>query len=258
MSGQPDRVFLQMWGPFREHLIANHEFYVAEAKRRLLDQFDDGAMKADADRRADEWLKERARYFDPERGDPASDYEQAYDEVINFYLSLVGLRDSTRLSIIAGMFHEWEKQLRDWLGRELGHHGWGRHAHDAVWRATFDDLVELFERCQWPLREREFFRDLHLCHLVTNVYKHGNGPSFLALKEMDPGLAGKTNDLPAFFVSALDYTALNVSDADLARFANAITRFWRDVPENIFFSQVAEPPKWLERALQKELKGTAS
>lgn len=254
---EPDRVFLQMWGPTREHLIGNHEFYVAEAKRRLLDQFDDDAMKADADRHAEEWLAQHAQFFNPDRHDPADAYEQAYDEQSGFYQSLVGLRDSTRLSIIAGMFHEWEKQVRDWLGRELGHHGLGKHAHDAVWRVTFDDLIALFECCQWPVREREFFRALHLCHLVTNVYKHGNGASFEALKELAPELAGDTGDLPAFFVSALDYTTLKVTDADLGRFAEAIVAFWRDLPENIFFSQIPEPPKWLERALRKEQEGRA-
>lgn len=249
---KPDRVFLQMWGPTRDHLIANHDFYVAEAKRRLLDPFDDDTMKADADRHADAWLAERGRYFDPDRDDPGDYYERAYDENISFYLSLVGLRDNTRLSIIAGMFHEWEKQLRDWLGKEFGHHGFGNHTHGAVWRVTFDDLIDLLECCQWPVRARGYFRDLHLCHLVTNVYKHGNGASFQALKALAPDLVGKTDDLPAFFVSALDFTSLNVGDADLARFADAIGAFWRDVPENIFFSQVAEPPKWLERALKKE------
>ena len=246
-----------MWGPTRDLIIANHEFYVSEAKRRLLDQFDDEAMKADADRHAEEWLAERGRNFDPDRHDPADFYEQAYDESISFYLSLAGLRDSTRLSIIAGMFHEWEKQLRDWLGREFGHHGFGRHAHEAVWTIGFRDLIELFEHCGWPVRDSHFFNDLFVCGLVTNVYKHGNGPSFQSLKEAAPELAGRSGDLPAFFVSALDHSTMKVSDADLDRFANAITAFWRRLPENIYFSQIPEPPKWLERALRKERNGRA-
>lgn len=53
---QPDRVFLQLWGPTREHLIANHQFYIAQARTRLLDQFVDDAMKADAQRHSDDWL----------------------------------------------------------------------------------------------------------------------------------------------------------------------------------------------------------
>jgi len=248
---EPDRVFLQMWGPTREHLVANHEFYVAEAKRRLLDQFDDAAMKADAERHADAWLAERARYFNPDRDDPGDHYEAAYDESVSFYLSLKGLRDSTRLSIIAGMFHEWEKQVRDWLGRELGHHGYGRHTHAAVWSVRVDDLFDLLQDCSWPVRGLDFFSQLHRCQLVANVYKHGNGPSLDTLRGVAPDLVEDRN-LPAFFVSALDQTTLNVSDENLATFAEAITAFWRQLPENIFFSQVSSLPKWLDRALRKE------
>lgn len=248
---EPDRVFLQMWGPTREHLIANHEFYVAQARSRLLDQFNEDAMKADAQRHADQWLEKRARYFDPERYDPGDAYEAAYDEHISFYLSLEGLRDSTRLSIIAGMFHEWEKQLRDWLGRELGHLGLREHVHAAVWSVKTDDLLDLLERCSWAVRQSDFFSQLHRCQLVANVYKHGNGPSFEALKATAPDLVGG-REQPAFFVSALDYTSLKVGDDDLASFADAITAFWRAVPENIFFSQVGDAPKWLERAVRRE------
>ncbi len=250
---EPDRVFLQMWGPTREHLIANHQFYVEQARSRLLNQFDDATMKAAAQRHSDEWLEERAKHFDPERHDPGANYEAAYDENTSFYLSLAGLRDSTRLSIIAGMFHEWEKQVRDWLGRELGHHGLREPVHAAVWSVKVDDLLELFEKCAWPVRDQEFFPLLQRCQLVANVYKHGNGPSFEALKQLAPELVGG-QELPAFFVSALDYSALEVSDDDLAAFAEAITAFWRAVPENIFFSQVGEAPKWLEKALRKEVR----
>src|SRR3546814_2583341 len=45
MTDKPDRVLFQMWGPFREFLIADHQFYVTEAKRRLLDQFTDESIK---------------------------------------------------------------------------------------------------------------------------------------------------------------------------------------------------------------------
>ncbi len=246
----PDRVFLQMWGPTRDCLIANHEFYVAEAKRRLLDQFTDESMEADANAYADAWLAKKP--FDPDRDDPGSDYEQAWDENVSFYQSLADLRDNTRLSIIAGMFHEWEKQMRDWLGKELGHHGFGEHAHAAVWSVKLDDLFDLFEKCGWKVRTLDFFDQLNRCQLVTNVYKHGNGPSFDALKAIAPELAGKNDDLPAFFISALDYSSLNVTDDNLSRFAEALTSFWRELPEYIFFSQVDEVPKWLERALRKE------
>lgn len=250
---KPERVFLQMWGPTREHLIASHEFYVAEAKRRLLDPFTDESMTEDADAFAEAWLARKP--FDGDRDDPAAHYEQSWDESVTFYQRLADLRDNTRFSIIAGMFHEWEKQVRDWLGRELGHHGFGKHAHAAVWSVKLDELFDLFEACGWGVRTLGFFEQLHRCQLVTNVYKHGNGTSFEALKTVAPDLIGKSDGLPAFFVSALDYSSLRVVDDDLVRFADAITAFWRELPENIFFSQVSAVPKWLDRALSKERQG---
>lgn len=250
---KPDRVFLQMWGPVREDLIATHEFYVSEAKRRLLDQFSEDAMKADADRHADAWLAARAKSFDPDRDDAADNYEQAYHEGIGFYASLVALRDNTRLSIISGMLHEWEKQFRDWLGREFGHHGFGKPLHDAVWMAKAAELFDFMEACGWPVRSQPYFADLQIGLLVVNVYKHGNGRSLDQLKAVSPGhVAG--GDLPAFFISALDYAALTVPDGDIGRFAAAVTAFWRSVPENILFSQLADPPEWVQRALKKPAK----
>src|SRR3546814_10081673 len=132
MTDKPDRVLFQMWGPFREFLIADHQFYVTEAKRRLLDQFTDESIKADSDRFEREWLANRSSFFDPDRDDEGAIYEQAWDESIAFYERLDDLRNATRLSIIAGMYHEWEKQLRDWLGKDMGELRLGKHTHAAI------------------------------------------------------------------------------------------------------------------------------
>src|SRR3546814_6041012 len=86
----------------------------------LLDQFTDESIKADSDRFEREWLANRSSFFDPDRDDEGAIYEQAWDESIAFYERLDDLRNATRLSIIAGMYHEWEQQLRDWLGKDMG------------------------------------------------------------------------------------------------------------------------------------------
>ena len=247
-----DRVLFQMWEPFRRHLIVSHQFYVAEAKRRLLDQFTEDNMKADADKFAEEWLASTAHYFDPDRDDPNSHYEQAWDESVTFFGRLEDLRNTTRLSIVAGMYHELEKQLRDWIGRDFGELGLGKHAHSAIWRAVIADIYGFLECWQWPVRTKPFHSDLHLCHLVVNVYKHGAGSSFEELKALAPDLVGKTEDLPGFFLSALDYTNLTVSDVHLDRFSDAIVAFWQDAPENTFASQITSLPKWLEKAIEKD------
>ncbi len=240
-----------MWGGARENLIATHRFYVAQARSRLLGQFNDATLEADAQRHADEWLERRGRFFDPDRDDPAADYERAHDEQISFHLSLAALRDDVRFSIIAGMFHQWEKEVRSWVDRELQQLFRGPAVRHAVWTAKFKDLINLFEACSWGTRAQCFYEHLHRCHLVVNVYKHGNGPSFEELRREAPDLI-RGQELPGFFASALDYSSVRVSDDDLGVFAEAITGFWRAVPENTMLSQVTETPKWLEKALSKE------
>ena len=128
-------VLFQMWGLFRQSLIDGHLFYVEQARKRLLLQFDD--IGADADRAAEEWLKQRSHHFDPDRHDPGNFYEAAYEAGIEFYGLLSGMREQTRLSVVAGMFHEWDKQLRDWLAWEIQHWHHGKNVTLKVWSVDF-------------------------------------------------------------------------------------------------------------------------
>ena len=116
MSG---KVLFHMWEPFRASLIANHQFYVDQSRKRLLSQFDN--IEPEADKATEEWLERSNSRFDPDRHDPADFYETAHEVGIEFYGLLSDMRDQTWLSVVAGMFHEWDKQLRGWLVREIGH-----------------------------------------------------------------------------------------------------------------------------------------
>lgn len=97
---------LYMWEPFRQQLISNHQFYMEQAQKRLLSQFKD--ISGEADKFAQEWLSKADQWFDPDRHDPDEFQERAYDESITFYGLLTDMHDQTRLSVIAGMYHEWE------------------------------------------------------------------------------------------------------------------------------------------------------
>lgn len=167
-----DQVLFQMWGPFRDGLIASHQFYVSEAKTRLLSQF--GTMKEDADRYAEDWLASRAPYFNPDRDDPADAYQQAWDESVSFYLQLEDLQKATRLSVIAGMYHEWEKQLRDWITRELGRVIHGSHTRAVFWKATIDQLFDFLECWGWPVRSRPYghVRQGGVISVVAGAHRH--------------------------------------------------------------------------------------
>ena len=115
-GADPEEAAWLSLGPFRQELISNHKFYVEQARKRLLSQFED--VSGEADKFAEEWLSKADQWFDPDRHDPDEFQEQAYDKSITFYGLLTDMHDQTRLSVIAGMYHEWDKQLRDWLSLE--------------------------------------------------------------------------------------------------------------------------------------------
>lgn len=246
-------VLFQMWGPFRQSLIKGHSFYVEQARRRLLSQFDD--IEAEADRASDEWLEQSGRHFDPDRHDPGDFYEAANDVAIEFYGLLSDMREQTCLSVVAGMFHEWDKQLRDWLAREIQHWHRGDSTTLKVWSADFGQIAHLLESLGWSVRSTAYFPTLDACRLVVNVYKHGEGKSLDELRNRFPeyledpfkGSGGALSD-----TKHRDHTHLKVSDDQFQAFSDAIVAFWRDVPENILDTQITNAPEWFERAILKD------
>lgn len=256
-SNKIDYPVFQMMNGFRAELIRKHEFYVSQAKQRLLSQFDD--ISAEADQAAEKWLERSGEYFDPERHDPADFQETAYHEGIEFYQLLTEMQNRTRLSVIAGFFHEWEKSLREWLVRDVNHIHRGDHTKKAIWKSKFWELFDLFESIGWPVRSSEFFPNLNICRLVVNVYKHGDGSSFKELAELKPGyfmLPGMDNIQSELtdFMNKPHHADLNITDDDLEHFSNAIIEFWKAVPERVLISQLNNPPKWFTKAKENDRK----
>ncbi|MFW7357813.1 MAG: hypothetical protein ACODTL_17875 [Brucella sp.] len=248
-----DYVLFQMWGPYRQSLIKGHLFYVEQARKRLLSQFEN--IEADADRAAEEWLEQSGQHFDPDRHDPGDFYEAAHDVGIEFYGLLTDMRMQTRLSVVAGLYHQWDKQFREWLAREIGHWHRGGSAVAEVWSKDFGKIADLLESLGWDIRSKDYFRTLDACRLLVNVYKHGEGKSLTDLKQHFPeyledpfrGAGGAFSE-----TRYRDHTHLQVSDEQLQAFSDAILAFWRDVPENIFDSQLTDVPDWFEKAILKD------
>lgn len=251
-----DRILFQMYSGYRAQLIEKHEFYVRQAKARLLDQFTNDAISEEADRAAEESLERRGQYFDPDRHDSGDLEEAAYDDGVWRYQLMAELRDSVRLSIVSGFFQEWEKNLRQWLVDEIQHWHCGEVTREAIWKKNISDLFGLLESFGWPLENSVYFQDLDACRLVVNVYKHGDGPSLNELASSYPQflehpLAAMRGQVGEMWFSP-NYKNLKVSDSNLAAFSSAIVMFWKDVPENVFDSQIMEPPSWLCKALDKD------
>lgn len=248
-----DRVLFQMWEPYRQQLIAAHEFYVEKGKEKLLSQFEN--IEAESDEYADKWLEKRGQYFDPERHDPSDFYEQAYDKGIEFYGLLSDLRDRTCLSIIAGIFHEWDKALRDWLVHEVRHWSTGKEVQKAIWRVNFADVFELLDCLKWQPKTLAFYTSLDRCRLVVNAYKHGDGGALDDLKKSHPDFIDNpfaSMGQQSVFWDVLGHQNLKVTDIHLDEFSNAIIEFWKAVPENTMVSDINSFPNWLEKAAKKD------
>ena len=247
-----NRVLFQMDRGRRQFLIDEHLFYVEQACKRLLSQFND--IENEAQRAEKEWLERYNIYFDPDRHDPADFYENAHEAGIEFYQLLTDMREQTYLSVVAGMFHEWDKHLRDWLTKEIQHWHRGNNTISAIWSVNFIKITELLENRGWKIRDTEYFKTLDACRLVVNVYKHGNGNSMDELKQNYPeylddrfGVTGLSSDK-----DFRDYTYLKITDEQFQAFSNAIMAFWKGVPAHINNSTNLIMPDWFEKAISKD------
>lgn len=246
-----DYVLFYLSGSYRDYLIERHRFYVEQAQSRLLGQFLN--IEADAQKAADDWLANHTHLFDPDLHNPSDFDERAHAEMESFYLLLEEMRETTRLSVVASMYHDWDKQLREWLVREINHWHRGSEVRSQVWSQDFIGLADLFDALGWAFRTKSYFPKLDACRLLVNVYKHGEGKSFTDLKERFPEYL---NSLPPYLqnLTYVDYTDLRVNDAQIQEFSDAIVSFWNDLPERTTASGDGTLPLWFEKAFLKDSK----
>lgn len=248
-----NRTLFEMWDRFRQSIIHGHKFYVDQASSRLLSQFQN--INEDADKAAEDWLEAKSCNFDPDRDDPGDFYERANDVGIEFYQLLDEMHERTRLSVVAGIYHEWDKQFRQWTCDEIRHWYRGENVLAKVWTVDFGKLAEFFASLGWDIRNKSYFSKLNACRLVVNVFKHGDGVSLAELKQHNPEYLDnpfKSFDGYLSEASHLDHSSLKVSDEQILEFSKAIIAFWLDVPERIVNSSSASLPKWFESAVIKD------
>jgi hypothetical protein len=248
-----DMVLFQLSHGLRRSLIEGHQFYVDQARRRLLSQFEN--IESEAEKASEEWLERNNNRFDPDRHDPSDFYEAASNAGIEFYGLLSDMRNQTWLSVVAGMFHEWDKQLRQWLVREIQNWHEGESFPRKIWLVDFVELMNFLESISWKIREAPYFQTLDACRVVVNVHKHGDGSSLDVLKEKYPEyLLDALNGLSVHLVGKdlRDHTDLQVTDEQFQAFSDAIAAFLTAVPENTSESQIENLPDWAEKAILKD------
>jgi hypothetical protein len=232
-------VQLYMWEGTRRVILARHRFYVAEVRKRLISQFDD--IEGEADRYEEEaW--ERALQAPSWGNDDLSDAaEWARDEAIGHYMMLNDLRKQVLLSSIAGLFHQWDKELREFIDMELRHNIKREWIDKNVWKATTFQIFELIEEFDWKPTSLPFFPFIDACNLVVNVYKHGKGPALDRLHKTFPQYLSRMARESMFGKSFIDHRWVEVTTAHFDEFAQAFDDFWTQMPERCYLVAGSNP-----------------
>lgn len=231
---------LQMYDYIRTVIVERHMFFVREAKNRLLNQFND--IEGEADRHQEEaWQAAmRAPYYgdDPDMGGIA---EAVTDDAVAHYLLLDDMRKQVRLSTTAAMFHQWDKELRQYLENELHHYidsGWIKKH---IWNGKTVDLLDLFEQFGWSVKAQPIYPLIDACNLIVNVYKHGKGAALTRLHNEYPQYLSKLGFKSWTGTLFLDHKWLEVTDADFDSIAGAFEAFWREMPERLVYHFPEDP-----------------
>ncbi|MGO7788384.1 hypothetical protein ACC703_12995 [Rhizobium ruizarguesonis] len=240
-------VLLYLWSSKRSYLLQGLDFYLNQADKRVLTQF--GDLEEEAEQLARDEFNRMGQSAGPD-ADPGDYADAAWDRGINHFQMLTDLHNQLLLSVAAGLYHQWEKQLHEWLVEELNHSFPREIIGPAVWKANIDELLSLLRSLGWDSGALPCFDVIEECRLVVNVHKHGLGPSFDDLKERHPNHIGVTSQAVAGgSLDFYDHTDLKITRDDLGRFYNALRDFWKAVPEHIYWNDAATVPKWFEKAL---------
>lgn len=226
---------LYMWEGARRMFLDQHLFYVEQLKTRLLSQFDD--LEGQANRFGEEAYERFGRAPGHGDVDMVDLAEAAHDEAVSHYLALVELRNQVLLGGLAGMYHQWDKQLRKFIEDEMRHYVGAEWTEQHVWKPAGEKVLDILGEFGWPVKSQPFHPMLDALRLVVNVYKHGKGGSLNDLAAKYPAYVVDPIKAAGFgaWRTALDHEWLTVIDEQFDEFADAISQFWAEMPERLYY-----------------------
>jgi hypothetical protein len=224
---------LDLTPDMKDWIVAEHDFYVAQVNERVISQFQD--MQGDAERYAEaeyQHLSARPSWGDDDMGAVA---EHAHDNTVEYYRLLAGLRQSVILGALAGLYHQWEKQLRDFIQIDLAHDMSQDAAAKIAWSGDIANVFDFLRKLGWDMRSEPFYPLIDACRLVVNVYKHGQGPSLIELNakypEYLPDPLGGMID--ADRSRHIHHEWLSLSEEGFTNIAGGLRAFWEAFPERL-------------------------
>jgi hypothetical protein len=150
--------------------------YAAGFSKRVLSAVSDIEAEAEAASEAyfNERISEPVGYDDADfdyhvHEERVYEASQAHGERVYSDLEFVR-RQITGLAV-SGLYHLWERLLKEFLVRER------LRKKEQIYKADFRRLTTLIQMSGWDIQAEDFFCNLYRLHLVANVVKHGDGSS---------------------------------------------------------------------------------
>jgi hypothetical protein len=149
--------------------------YSAGLSKRVLPAFNEIEAEADAavEMYFNERINEPVEYDDPDDFNweyhEERVYEAAKGHAESVYLDLEFVRRQITGLAVAGLYHLWERLLKEFLVRE------GLREKRWTHRAKFKQLITLLSDNGWDVLAQDFYRDLERLRLVANTVKHSDG-----------------------------------------------------------------------------------
>lgn len=237
----------------RPWVMEPHEFYVKEAKRRLLSQFSDIELENEAHEKEQQFMDYAESWFNPDYHDEADVHEAAQQAGILQWIAMHDMKVTVTLALTAGMYHQFDKALRDLTIRETRHWNWleKRIQPEMIWNMSFGYLIDMLEWAGIEIRTKGFWPITKNCQQVVNVYKHGDGAAHRQLAKNCPEYYWKPTGNRTEITRIPGYQQLLVNEAQFSEFADAITQFWNNLPEGRSYSQMGKKPGWFDKECGK-------
>lgn len=228
---------LSLLGGQRQLILEKHDFYLEQFNARVLSQLRDIGGEADRLTNAE---YERLGAL-PGDGSKSLDEiaEEAMERGQTLYGLLGDLRKQLFLGALAALYHQWDKELREFIEREI-RCDIGSTEAAKVWGLNSGRVIDLLVKIGWDCRSCPFIPRIEACGLIVNVYKHGRGRSLDELSRRFPEYLDDGFPEPPVRRCFVDHEWLSISEEQLEEIALALRSFWEAFPARLYLKE--SPP----------------
>jgi hypothetical protein len=218
-------------------ILGRHDFYVEQVKSKVFPAFEDIEREAEQYSR-DEYDRLGSLSSDDEVGMDII-AEVAGERGVERHQLLHDLKKRVILGAVAGLFHQWEKDLRGFIEHELNNDMPPDATHIQAWERNIQGVLDLIANFGWDCRASVFWLELEACRLIVNAYKHGKGPALEELSRrhpqyLDRGVTGEF--APNFAARFINHEWLSISRSQFESLAGALRAFWSEFPERLNYA----------------------